>query len=254
MTDFPPPIPAATLVLMRERPDGPPELLMVERAETMVFAAGAMVFPGGRVDPGDHFVAANPALVTVSDDPDDAAGRVAAIRECVEEVGIAVGFSAPPAVVAELRVGLARGEAFGALLRDAGLTLDLAALLPFARWLPKHRKTRRYDTRFYVAAAPADAVAAADGGESVLAMWISAEAVLADAAAERRNVIFPTARNLERLALFGSVAEVHAHVAQFPVRTMTAWTEERAGERWLRIPEGMGYPVTEMRLEPAKRE
>ena len=56
--DLPPAIPAATLVIFREAADGgPPELLMVERAKAMAFAAGAMVFPGGRVDPGDHLLA-----------------------------------------------------------------------------------------------------------------------------------------------------------------------------------------------------
>ena len=43
-------IPAATLILVRDRPEGPPDLLMVERAEGMAFAAGALVFPGGRID------------------------------------------------------------------------------------------------------------------------------------------------------------------------------------------------------------
>ena len=51
------PIPAATLVIFRDRPDAPPELLMVERAKAMAFAGGAMVFPGGRIDPGDHILA-----------------------------------------------------------------------------------------------------------------------------------------------------------------------------------------------------
>ena len=50
MTDDPA-IPAATLILVRDMADGPPEFLMVERAATMAFAAGALVFPGGRTDP-----------------------------------------------------------------------------------------------------------------------------------------------------------------------------------------------------------
>ena len=51
---LPEPIPAATLVLMRERADGPPELLVTERTGHMAFAAGALVFPGGRIDADDH--------------------------------------------------------------------------------------------------------------------------------------------------------------------------------------------------------
>ena len=48
------PIPAATLVLFRDHPGRAPDLLFVERAKTMAFAGGAIVFPGGRVDPGDQ--------------------------------------------------------------------------------------------------------------------------------------------------------------------------------------------------------
>src|SRR3546814_8670219 len=54
---WPDPIPATTLVLFRETGAAPPDLLFVERAHTMTFAAGAIVFPGGRVDPGDHDLA-----------------------------------------------------------------------------------------------------------------------------------------------------------------------------------------------------
>src|SRR5258707_1005144 len=50
-------IPAATLIVVREMAGGPPELLMVERAEGMAFAAGAWVFPGGRIDAADRTLA-----------------------------------------------------------------------------------------------------------------------------------------------------------------------------------------------------
>ena len=47
-------IPAATLIVVRDRGGEKPELLMVERADGMAFAAGALVFPGGRIDAADH--------------------------------------------------------------------------------------------------------------------------------------------------------------------------------------------------------
>src|SRR3546814_2088550 len=51
-------IPAATLVIMRPSDGGgPDEILMVKRSAKMAFAAGAVVFPGGRVDPDDYRVA-----------------------------------------------------------------------------------------------------------------------------------------------------------------------------------------------------
>ena len=74
-------IPAATLIVVRDRPDGPPELLMVERSEGMAFAAGALVFPGGRIDAADR--ASRSEL--------GATRAVAAIRETVEETAVPSG-------------------------------------------------------------------------------------------------------------------------------------------------------------------
>src|SRR5438874_10983943 len=89
-------IPAATLVVVREWPSAAPELLMVERAEGMAFAAGALVFPGGRIDEADRQLAAELGL------GDGAA--VAAIRETIEETAIPVGLAPLPNREAALRL------------------------------------------------------------------------------------------------------------------------------------------------------
>lgn len=246
--DLPEPIPAATLVLMRERPGGPPELLMTERAGNMAFAAGALVFPGGRIDPADH-----EAAVAWPDLP-DAAARIAAIRETVEETGLAPGIRPAPADVAALRVALGRDEGLGPLLARHGLALDLDALSPFARWCPNFRETRRFDTLFFLAEAPADApepeVAAQ---EAVRALWASAADILAEIAAGHVHAIFPTRRNLERLAQCASIAEARADAARHPVEKIVPWIEDRDGVPWLRIADGLGYPVTAELLETARR-
>lgn len=244
-----PAIPAATLVLMRERAAAPPELLMIERAGSMAFAAGAMVFPGGRIDPGDHALAAN-AAVTGDAPPADAAARIAAIRETIEEVGIAIGLDPMPdaPAIAALRAALADGADFGALLAAGGWTLRLDALLAFARWRPNFKEARLFDTLFYLAVAPDATEPTADGGESVHALWISASDVLAGAMAGRYRVIFPTRCNLQRLALLGDFAAARAHAAAFPIAMVTPWVEDRGGERYLCIRGDQGYPVTAMPL------
>lgn len=249
-------IPAATLVLMRDAQAGePPDLLMIERAASMTFAGGALVFPGGRIDPGDHAVAANEALVGAGFDLDDAAARIAAIRETIEEVGIAVGIDPAPdeAATSQLRAALAESGDFGALLAAAGYRLDLEALTFFARWRPNLNETRNFDTRFYLAAPPADAAAAADGGESVHALWTSAARLLADADAGHHQIIFPTRRNLERLACFAALEEAIADAAGRTIGTITPWIEERDGSDWLCIPEDQGYPTTAELLAKARR-
>ncbi|HMG46591.1 MAG TPA: NUDIX domain-containing protein [Allosphingosinicella sp.] len=247
MPDLPEPIPAATLVLMRERPGGPPELLVTERTGQMAFAAGALVFPGGRIDADDHLTAE-----TLATD----AAKVAAIRETIEETGLAPGLTPPPdaATVAALREGIADEEPFASLLAAHGLAIDGAALTPFARWCPNFRETRRFDTLFFLAEAPADAPEPqVSAHEAVRAFWASAAEILAEVEAGRAHVIFPTRRNLERLARFGSIAAARADAAAHPVATITPWVEARGGAPHVCIPEGIGYPVTSEPLETARR-
>jgi 8-oxo-dGTP pyrophosphatase MutT (NUDIX family) len=240
------PIPAATLVLFRDGPSGP-EHLFVERAATMVFAGGAVVFPGGRVDPGDYELAARfPHL-----DPDDAAARIAAVRETIEEAGIAVGMDADVEV---LRDALAAGTAVGSLLDAHGLTLNPDALVPFARWCPNFKETRTFDTRFYLARVATDhAEARVDATENVHLFWATAADVLRRADAGEVKIIFPTRRNLERLATLADFETATTHAATYPTDTVTPWVEERGGARMLCIPEGLGYPVTTQVLEQAMR-
>ena len=236
-----PAIPAATLVIFRDAPDGgAPELLMVERAKAMVFAGGALVFPGGRVDPGDHALAA-----PMAGDVEENAHRIAAIRETVEEAGLPIGLDPAPADLAALRASLHAGEPFGAALTAAGVGLRLDALSPFARWRPNHANMRIFDTRFYLARLPADApVATVDRTENTRLLWATAAQVLTDADAGRVAIIYPTRRNLERLALFDSFDAAVAQAAAIPARTITPFTEERDGRTHLCIPADLGYPVT----------
>ncbi|MDO7843653.1 NUDIX hydrolase [Sphingomonas immobilis] len=240
-------IPAATLVLFRARDGAAPQLLMVERAKAMSFAAGATVFPGGRVDAGDRALAA-----TFAGDQDIIAGAIAAIRETIEEAGMPVGLIPAPHIAAltALRQALHGGTAFGKALHDGGFAIDPALLVPFARWLPPAGAAHRvFDTRFYLAEVPPGAPEpVVDDTENVSVFWASAQEVLDAAEEQRLEIIFPTRRNLERLARFGSFAEACADAAAYPPRTVTSWIEERGGISYVCIPEDLGYPVTS---EPA---
>jgi 8-oxo-dGTP pyrophosphatase MutT (NUDIX family) len=247
--DLPEAIPAATLILMRPAAaGGPPEILMLERAETMAFAAGALVFPGGRIDPEDEAMAARfPDLA-------DSAARIAAIRETIEETGVAPALRPAPDSAA-LREAMAAGRPVGARLDEMNLSLDLDALTPFARWCPNFREARRFDTLFYLAEAPAGGgtLHSADETESVHTFWASAATVLDEIEAGRAKAIFPTRRNLERLAGFESLGEARADAMLHPVQQITPWVEERDGRRFVCIPEGIGYPVTAEPYESARR-
>ena len=65
--------------------------------------------------------------------------------------------------------------------------------------------------------------------------------------------MFPTRRNLERLARFDSIAGVYADAARHPVTKITPWVAEVNGAPHVCIPEGIGYPVTSEPLETVRR-
>ncbi|WNO54456.1 NUDIX hydrolase [Stakelama saccharophila] len=246
------PIPAATVVVMREREAAAPELLIVERARDLAFAGGALVFPGGRIDPADRALAeaAGPAA------PDDAEARIAAIRETIEEAGIAVGFARPMTGIdlKRVRAGLHEAVPLVRLLPMGADSIAFDALVPFARWCPEMAHARIFDTRFYLARLPDDAPEpVVDGTENVRAFWATARDVLDRADRGDGHLIFPTRRNLERLALFGSFAEAAEDAVAHPVRTITPWIEQRADEQHLCIPEDRGYPVTSQPVSAAFR-
>jgi 8-oxo-dGTP pyrophosphatase MutT (NUDIX family) len=214
----------------------------------MVFAGGAVVFPGGRIDPGDHDLAARfPHLNAL-----DAAARIAALRETIEEAGVAVGIDADVEI---LRTALAQGSALGPLLVAHEVTPDLDALVPFARWCPNFKESRTFDTHFYLARVQADhAEARVDATENTHLFWATAAEVLARADAGDIKIIFPTRRNLERLATLDSFEAAQAHAAAHPVEKITPWIEHRDGLQQLCIPTGLGYPVTSEILDRAMRE
>jgi 8-oxo-dGTP pyrophosphatase MutT (NUDIX family) len=242
-------IPAATLVVMRERAAAPPQLLMVERTARMAFAGGAMVFPGGRIDNEDQ-------LLGAADGEPDGAARVAAIRETLEESGIAVGIGpdVDPGLAARLQLDLHHGARFSSLLAEHGLALDLDALTPFTRWKPAFHQARIFDTLFFLAEAPTgDWQPRPQPGECEAVEWLSAAEVLDRISRGEASAIFPTVRNLERLAQFDSIAATFADARAYPIETITPWLGEHDGEPHLFIPEGLGYPVTREPLETVRR-
>ncbi len=257
-------IPAATVILLRDRTAGPPEILMVERGSQLAFAGGAMVFPGGRVDATDLDIARTPGLATgfAGIDDDDAAARIACAREAFEETGLLL--TAGPAPQAEAlaaaRTALMSAEdeaaTFAALLADLGHKVDAARFVPFARWEPPAAAPikRRFDTRFYLADAgdAAYAEVSADGGEAVALAWTTAELALTRCAAGETALVFPTKCNLQRLAQYDDLAALLASDRSPPF--IQPEIVSRDGEMWLSIPEGCDYPVTGERLEDVRRE
>ncbi len=250
-------IPAATIIIFRNASDGaPPEVLMTVRSRNMTFAGGMAVFPGGRVDPADYALGEEVAAASGLA-PDEAAHQIAAVRETLEETGLALGLAGDinAARAADARAMLAKTGALAPVLDAFGWTLDLAQITPFARWFPRNEAIARvYDTRFYLANLGTGAVdVSIDHAENTHLFWTSAQGALDAAESGEIKLIFPTRRNLERLALFASYEEARAQAEAIPVRTIMPQVVEQGGKSWLTILSDAGYPVTGELLENVAR-
>lgn len=200
------PRPAATVVVARPGGDGL-EVLLLRRPDESSFAAGAWVFAGGRIDPGDR---EDGLLARVDGGGADGepAALLAAARELWEETGLLVGRPRPapdPARLRSARRALVRGEAsFGRLARALGLRLPDRPVAYFARWITPEKLSRRYDTRFFLARDPGGDVALTR--EHTDAVWLPPGEALERFAAGELPLLFPTRKTLERLRGFDDPA------------------------------------------------
>lgn len=244
---------ASTILLLRDGPSDI-EVLMVERHHQIDFASGALVFPGGKVDPADGIddAAAVRSLCDGHDALDDVelVFRVAAIRESFEESGMLLarkdGVMAPPEMVAELAADRdalnAREITMTAIAAKHGLSLALDVLHPFARWVTPGFMPKRFDTMFYLARVPEGQIEAHDGSEAVDTVWISPSDALTAAENGERTIIFPTRKNVEKLGRSNNVDGAIAAAAADTIVTVEPWMEKTAeGKHLLKLPVEAGY-------------
>lgn len=177
---------AATIVLVHDGADGV-EVLMVRRNRQAVFMSGAHVFPGGAVDEIDHSHLAHNA-VSWSGDPEEFPWRAAALRELFEEAGVLVG---PRSDIDQTLEG---ADLYQALV-SSGERLDADALEYIGNWVTPLGPPRRFDTRFFVAAASGDPIT--DDREVFDAVWVTPGAALEAADEGEWQLEFPTRRTLE---------------------------------------------------------
>jgi hypothetical protein len=67
------------------------------------------------------------------------------------------------------------------------------------------------------------------------------------------KLIFPTRRNLERLALFASFEEARAQAEAIPVKTIVPQIDTSGDKPMLTIMADAGYPITSELLETVAR-
>ncbi|WP_213772763.1 NUDIX hydrolase [Bradyrhizobium sp. dw_78] len=230
------------------------EVFMMVRHHQIEFNSGALVFPGGSVDAADKEIIAEPELYSGAGGLDAAelSFRIAAIRETFEESGILL--ARPRGSNALIDAGRAAGIesayraalcdrkiTFATILADSGLSLALDELVPYAHWITPEGMPKRFDTWFFLAAAPPEQIGAHDGKESTDSIWLSPREALAGGESGRFKLPFPTTRNLIRL---GKQPNVHAALDDIkgkPIVTVMPVMTRLNGGRQLRIPAEAGY-------------
>lgn len=222
---------------------------MVKRHHLIDFASGALVFPGGKAEPGDSDPAWRPLVTGWSDDGGvEQALKISAIREAFEESGVLLArtpqgspWCAEPRA-AEAREAVAKGRLpFIDLVRDLDLRLDLGALTVYARWITPPITPKRFDTWFFIATAPQDQLAACDGWETVDAEWVAPNDALTLAETGARKIIFPTRMNLQLLAESASVEAAIAAARAREIVVVEPKVEQREGGAVLTLPPNAGY-------------
>lgn len=258
MSSRPPdPILSATVLILRDSLPVP-EVLMVKRHYQIDFAAGALVFPGGKATGEDS----SPAWDDWTDGdfgPVQQDARIAAVREAFEESGLLLarpkarrGTGQPlvgPDTADRLdpyRSAVDRGEySFLKLMKENDLVLALDSLVHFGHWITPVMMPKRFDTHFYIAPAPPDQIANHDGRETTESIWIGAQDALDSEERGEAVIIFPTRMNLKKLARARSVADaVDRFSKESVVTVLPRATKTDDGEPCLVIPEEAGYGQT----------
>jgi 8-oxo-dGTP pyrophosphatase MutT (NUDIX family) len=255
------PRPASTILLLRDSSKGADgksrdevEVFMMVRHYEIDFNSGALVFPGGSVDASDKEIIARPELYSGGEGLDAAAlsFRIAAIRETFEESGILLARPRGSTTLVDAkrageietanRAALCEGKTtFAKVLADSGMSLALDELVPYAHWITPEGMPKRFDTWFFLAAAPPEQAGAHDGRESTDSIWVSPREALAGGESGRFKLPFPTTRNLIRLGKQPSVkAALDDSEGKSIVTVMPVMTRLNGG-RQLRIPLEAGY-------------
>ena len=253
------PLPAATLVILRDTNPGV-EVLLMQRHRASKFAGGDYVFPGGKVEVDDNpddaaawCAGMDPqraaARIGLAGDPKTALGNwIGAIRETFEEVGVLLAYDASggwarldPAKLAEYQLACnADNKAFWTMVKGENLRLATDRLAYFAHWITPEEQPYRYDTRFFAAPMPEGQTPVADPREVIDMRWY--EPLGAIEAFKRGEISLrnPTVQNLKLVAA-GSTKEALDKLKDREVPTIRPRVITENGKRRILMPGDPGY-------------
>jgi len=254
-----PPRDAATVVILRDGPQGP-EVFLVKRHGLSDVLGGAYVFPGGKMDAADG-VPAHHAYLDQSPDqlhaalgepntaPATACGLfIAALRETYEEAGVLFAQCAPGAnePAAPRAPGAAQGSDFHQRLESGSLRLQTLAVHPWSRWITPRMPSvtnKRFDTRFFISVMPAGQNAAHDDFEATQSAWLRPRVALEQYWEREIELAPPQIMSLAHLSRYQSAAQAlaAARASAPPVIMPEAFQEN--DERVICYPGHARHPV-----------
>lgn len=232
--------PAATIIVVREAAESF-EIFMLKRTSSASFASGMFVFPGGRVDGDDHlhkydayrFGPSQAQQTQVAALGDEWRGFwIAAIRETFEEAGLLLAYHNEQMLSFADESVHARFDAYRTPLHGGDLSLldvcakeDLKLAVDqvhfYNRFVTPLGRPRRFDTRFFIAAAPESQRGEHDAKETVDSIWITPQEALQRHAQDDFGLMNVTRMQLEVLAQYPhkqAVLEMAASQRQITVR------------------------------------
>jgi 8-oxo-dGTP pyrophosphatase MutT (NUDIX family) len=257
-----PPRAAATVVMLRDAPAGP-EVFLIKRHGLSDVLGGAYVFPGGKVDDRDaqpgmaahldltpeqlHAELGEPELDVLA----AAALYVAAVREAFEETGVLFADGADSALAAQATALLREGRAFDDVVAMLALRLQGSRLVPWSRWITPRVPTlqnKRFDTRFFLAAMPAQQQATHDNHEATASVWLSPRAALTQYWNREIALAPPQIMSLSHLSRYDDVAGAIADARARPPALVEPQSFDQDGMRVLCYPGDERHPVTQRAL------
>jgi 8-oxo-dGTP pyrophosphatase MutT (NUDIX family) len=253
------PVPAATLVLLRDTNPGV-EVLLMQRHRASKFAGGDYVFPGGKVEVDDNpedaagwCAGLDPeraaARIGLAGDPKTALGNwIGAIRETFEEVGVLLAYDVArgwarldaPRFASYQAACSADNQAFWPMVKREGLTLATDRLVYFAHWITPEESPYRYDTRFFAAPMPEGQTPVADPREVIDMRWLSPRGAIEAFKRGEISLRNPTVQNL-KLVDAPSVKEALAALEGRDVPTIRPRVVMEGGRRRILMPGDPGY-------------
>ena len=245
---------SSTILLIRDTLNGL-EVFMIERNKKIDIAPGALVFPGGKVEPEDY----DPELLDLcggsSSDQDAIASKVCAIRETFEESGVLIAkdYNSDKLIdplecfefakryrknLQEKKITLLE------ILKKEKLILATEMLTSFSRWITPRDFPKRFDTNFYLIPLTAEFSAEHDGYESVNSLWVSPQKALSDADKGLKTIVFATRMNLLKLGGYKDTQSVVNDLSKALINPVEPKVETVGDNIVFKIPKEAGYGLT----------